>query len=44
MLIKEFHADVTTTVKGAESSMRIFVFHPTIPQFPNAFVILHISP
>ncbi|ROW10716.1 hypothetical protein VPNG_05107 [Cytospora leucostoma] len=36
MLIKEFHADVTTTVNGAESSMRVFVFHPTIPQYPNA--------
>lgn len=36
MLIKEFHADVTTTVNGAESPMRVFVFHPTIPQYPNA--------
>ncbi|KAG8161944.1 hypothetical protein KVR01_007709 [Diaporthe batatas] len=36
MLIKESHADVTTTVNGVESSMRIFVFHPTIPQYPNA--------
>ncbi|KUI53223.1 Putative carboxymethylenebutenolidase [Cytospora mali] len=36
MLIKEFHADVTTTVNGVESPMRIFVFHPTIPQYPNA--------
>lgn len=44
MLIKEYHADVTTTVNGVESSMRIFVFHPTIPQFPNAFVTLHILP
>lgn len=37
MLIKESHADVTTTVNGVESSMRIFVFHPTIPQYPNAY-------
>ncbi|POS70313.1 dienelactone hydrolase family protein [Diaporthe helianthi] len=36
MLIKESHADVTTTVDGVESSMRIFVFHPTIPQYPGA--------
>lgn len=36
MLIKESHADVATTVDGVESSMRIFVFHPTIPQYPNA--------
>lgn len=36
MLIKESHVDVTTTVNGVESSMRIFVFHPTIPQYPNA--------
>ncbi|CAN8104044.1 unnamed protein product [Discula destructiva] len=36
MLIKESHADVTTTVNGVESSMRIFLFHPTIPQYPNA--------
>lgn len=37
MLIKESHTDVTTTVNGVESSMRIFVFHPTIPQYPNAY-------
>ncbi|KAI6290161.1 hypothetical protein MCOR14_009109 [Pyricularia oryzae] len=36
MLIKESHADVQTTVNGVESTMRIFVFHPTIPQYPNA--------
>ncbi|KKY29965.1 putative dienelactone hydrolase [Diaporthe ampelina] len=36
MLITESHADVTTTVNGVESPMRIFVFHPTIPQYPNA--------
>lgn len=40
MLIKESHADVTTTVGGVESSMRIFVFHPNIPQYPNACVLL----
>lgn len=38
MLIKETHADVTTIVDGAESPMRIFVFHPTIPSYPNAYV------
>ncbi|PHH51329.1 putative carboxymethylenebutenolidase [Ceratocystis fimbriata CBS 114723] len=36
MLIKETHVDVQTAVDGKESTMRIFVFHPTIPQFPNA--------
>ncbi|PSR80040.1 Alpha/Beta hydrolase protein [Coniella lustricola] len=36
MLIKEYHADVTTTVNSVDSSMRIFVFHPTIPGYPNA--------
>ncbi|KAI1435614.1 dienelactone hydrolase [Xylaria sp. CBS 124048] len=36
MLIKESHADVQTSVDGKETSMRIFVFHPTIPQYPNA--------
>ncbi|KAI1151118.1 dienelactone hydrolase [Nemania diffusa] len=36
MLIKESHTDVQTTVDGKETSMRIFVFHPTIPQYPNA--------
>jgi carboxymethylenebutenolidase len=36
MLIKESHADVQTTVDGKETSMRIFVFHPTVPQYPNA--------
>ncbi|KAI3327576.1 dienelactone hydrolase [Xylariaceae sp. AK1471] len=36
MLIKESHADVQTKVDGKETSMRIFVFHPTIPQYPNA--------
>ncbi|KAI1109476.1 dienelactone hydrolase [Nemania sp. NC0429] len=36
MHIQESHADVQTTVEGKETSMRIFVFHPTIPQYPNA--------
>ncbi|KAI1813488.1 dienelactone hydrolase [Poronia punctata] len=36
MLIKESHADVQTKVDGKDSSMRIFLFHPTIPQYPNA--------
>ncbi|KAI0156397.1 dienelactone hydrolase [Xylariaceae sp. FL1272] len=36
MLIKESHADVQTKVDGKETSMRIFTFHPTIPQYPNA--------
>ncbi|KAH9893723.1 dienelactone hydrolase [Xylariomycetidae sp. FL2044] len=36
MLIKESHADVQTKVDGKETPMRIFVFHPTIPQYPNA--------
>ncbi|KAI1381563.1 dienelactone hydrolase [Hypoxylon crocopeplum] len=36
MLIKESHADVKTSVDGKETSMRIFVFHPTIPQYPDA--------
>ncbi|KAI1162641.1 dienelactone hydrolase [Nemania serpens] len=36
MHIQESHTDVQTTVDGKETSMRIFVFHPTIPQYPNA--------
>ncbi|KAF2969894.1 hypothetical protein GQX73_g3667 [Xylaria multiplex] len=36
MLIKESHTDVQTQANGKDSSMRIFVFHPTIPQYPNA--------
>ncbi|KAK0704662.1 Alpha/Beta hydrolase protein [Lasiosphaeris hirsuta] len=36
MLIKESHADVQTTANGKTTSMRIFVFHPTIPGYPNA--------
>lgn len=43
MLVKETYADVTTTVDGAQSPMRIFVFHPTIPQYPNAYVSSHLS-
>ncbi|KAK4156361.1 Alpha/Beta hydrolase protein [Chaetomidium leptoderma] len=36
MLIKESFADVHTSANGKESSMRIFLFHPTIPGYPNA--------
>ncbi|VBB83640.1 Putative Carboxymethylenebutenolidase [Podospora comata] len=36
MLIKESHADVQTTANGKTTSMRIFLFHPTIPGYPNA--------
>ncbi|KAK4187583.1 putative Carboxymethylenebutenolidase [Podospora australis] len=36
MLIKESHADVHCTANGKTTSMRIFVFHPTIPGYPNA--------
>ncbi|KAK4107545.1 alpha/beta-hydrolase [Canariomyces notabilis] len=36
MLIKESYADVQTFADGKESSMRIFLFHPTIPGYPNA--------
>ncbi|KAI1405525.1 dienelactone hydrolase [Hypoxylon fuscum] len=36
MLIRESHADVQTSADGKETSMRIFVFHPTLPQYPNA--------
>ncbi|KAK3372897.1 dienelactone hydrolase [Lasiosphaeria ovina] len=36
MLINESHADVQTTANGKETSMRIFLFHPTIPGYPNA--------
>ncbi|KAI2625282.1 dienelactone hydrolase [Hypomontagnella submonticulosa] len=36
MHIKESYVDVQTNVEGKETSMRIFVFHPTIPQYPNA--------
>ncbi|KAK4122523.1 alpha/beta-hydrolase [Parathielavia appendiculata] len=36
MLIKESYADVQTAANGKESTMRIFLFHPTIPGYPNA--------
>ncbi|KAM7199616.1 putative Carboxymethylenebutenolidase [Rhypophila sp. PSN 637] len=36
MLIKESHADVQIVANGKETSMRIFLFHPTIPGYPNA--------
>ncbi|KAK7921014.1 Alpha/Beta hydrolase protein [Apiospora marii] len=36
MLITESHVDVQTKADGKESSMRIFLFHPTVPQYPNA--------
>ncbi|KAB5583647.1 Alpha/Beta hydrolase protein [Coniochaeta sp. 2T2.1] len=36
MLIKESYVDVQTSVNGKESSMRIFLFHPTIAGYPNA--------
>ncbi|KAI8961112.1 dienelactone hydrolase [Daldinia sp. FL1419] len=36
MLLKESHVDVQATVDGKETSMRIFTFHPTIPQYPDA--------
>ncbi|KAI0850220.1 dienelactone hydrolase [Daldinia vernicosa] len=36
MLLNESHTDVQTTVDGKETSMRIFTFHPTIPQYPDA--------
>ncbi|KAI2473442.1 dienelactone hydrolase [Annulohypoxylon bovei var. microspora] len=36
MLINESEVDVQTNVDGKETSMRIFVFHPTISQYPNA--------
>ncbi|EFR03405.1 dienelactone hydrolase [Nannizzia gypsea CBS 118893] len=35
MLVKESTHDVKTTVAG-EGQMRIYVFHPTIPGYPNA--------
>jgi len=50
MLIKETHKDVVTKADGKEGSMRIFLFHPTIPNYPNAYafellpeLLLHIS-
>jgi carboxymethylenebutenolidase len=36
MLIKETHVDVQTSANGKESTMRIFLFHPTIPGYPEA--------
>ncbi|KAK3944470.1 putative Carboxymethylenebutenolidase [Diplogelasinospora grovesii] len=36
MLVKESHADVQTSANGKETTMRIFLFHPTIPGYPNA--------
>ncbi|ORY63978.1 dienelactone hydrolase [Pseudomassariella vexata] len=36
MLFTESHVDVQTKADGKESTMRIFLFHPTIPQYPNA--------
>ncbi|KAH8600741.1 dienelactone hydrolase family protein [Bisporella sp. PMI_857] len=36
MLIQETHHDVPTKADGKEGSMRIFLFHPTIPNYPNA--------
>ncbi|KAL3302511.1 Dienelactone hydrolase [Colletotrichum asianum] len=36
MLIKESHVDVPTKADGKDGSMRIFLFHPSIPGYPNA--------
>ncbi|KAJ8066490.1 hypothetical protein OCU04_005550 [Sclerotinia nivalis] len=36
MLIQETHKDVATKAGGKEGSMRIFLFHPTIPNYPQA--------
>ncbi|KFY60962.1 hypothetical protein V496_05211 [Pseudogymnoascus sp. VKM F-4515 (FW-2607)] len=36
MLIVESHIDVPTKADGVEGSMRIFLFHPSIPGYPNA--------
>ncbi|EEQ32527.1 uncharacterized protein MCYG_05346 [Microsporum canis CBS 113480] len=35
MLVKESTYDVKTTI-GGEGQMRIYVFHPTIPGYPDA--------
>jgi len=35
-LIQETHKDVPTKAGGQEGSMRIFLFHPTILNYPNA--------
>ncbi|ATZ49698.1 hypothetical protein BCIN_05g01120 [Botrytis cinerea B05.10] len=39
MLIQETHHDVPTKAGGKEGSMRIFLFHPTIPNYPHACVV-----
>ncbi|CRK20690.1 hypothetical protein BN1723_002657 [Verticillium longisporum] len=36
MLIKESYVDVATSADGKDGSMRIYVFHPSIPGYPNA--------
>ncbi|VUC21117.1 unnamed protein product, partial [Clonostachys rosea] len=36
MLITESFVDVQTVANGKESTMRIYVFHPAIPGYPNA--------
>ncbi|PHH66673.1 hypothetical protein CDD81_6510 [Ophiocordyceps australis] len=36
MLIKESHVDVPTSANNKNSSMRIFLFHPTVPGYPKA--------
>ncbi|KAI5864285.1 dienelactone hydrolase [Durotheca rogersii] len=36
MLINESYTDFQTTVDGKETTLRIFLFHPTIPQYPEA--------
>ncbi|KAI9774946.1 MAG: hypothetical protein M1840_000162 [Geoglossum simile] len=36
MLITESHIDVETKDSGSKSSMRIFLFHPSIPGYPRA--------
>ncbi|PHH74011.1 hypothetical protein CDD82_5162 [Ophiocordyceps australis] len=36
MLITESHVDVSTSANSKQSSMRIFLFHPTIPAYPKA--------
>lgn len=36
MLITESHKDVPTKANGVDGSMRVFLFHPTIPGYPNA--------
>ncbi|KAI1362529.1 dienelactone hydrolase [Xylaria arbuscula] len=36
MLINKSYVDVVTKADGKDGSMRIFVFHPTVPQYPDA--------